>query len=200
MAFQAVPDAAEVVLVFGSSAYEFTNTLWVTRPGFIEAEMTSLAVAIDNAWLTLVTKPLSSAYRLKQVAVYDQREDGAPVIRYNNAAGTGSHAGEIADRQSAMVVTLRTSVRGRSGRGRLFLGGWTEGTMQAGEFQAANVTQVTTWIAALAAAITNQGWVWSVCSRRHDNAARPVPLTFPITSFEVRSALPGSQNRRNFRP
>lgn len=71
--------------------------------------------------------------------------DGTSATRVITHTDAGSNAGEALPASVALVVTLRTGLRGRSNRGRVYTGPWNEGTNQpTGVPQAATAASVAT--------------------------------------------------------
>jgi len=200
MAFIPLPDGAQLVLVYGFGDIEYTNTLHVTKTGWTEGDAAALMEAVRSAWNGLTTRPFPQGHTLKQQTLYDHRSEFAPIYYDTTTALFGSYTGEIADRQTAMVITFRTARRGRSGRGRWYIGGATEGQMVGGQFGGPYVTAVLVWVNAVLATCTAQGWTPVIKSTQQDGAVVSPADAFPITLVNMRSYIPGSQDRRNRRP
>ena len=200
MAFQPVPNAAQAIIHYQGAVYEFSNSLWFTKSVFGTSDMNDLAGALMGSIVSHWDAWFANDYTCDYVRVYDMRVDGAPIVTYNTVQAPGLDADELLPRGDALVVTLRTATRGRSGRGRIYLGGLTSGQEFGGEFGAPIIAQTGAWITQMKALIEAAGWQWVVCSRYHDGVKRAQGATFPVLQWQVRSGIPGSQDRRNKRP
>lgn len=144
MAFVAIPGAVKVeVLQTWDAIKPVVNVLHFGRNPHSAAPWTfaalqSLADAVFASWNTnwgsivshhMVTDGVR-ATDLTTATGFQATSTGAPV--------TGSDATESLPSSTACVVTLRTAIRSRSGRGRIFLAGMTTGALDnAGKFTAA---------------------------------------------------------------
>jgi hypothetical protein len=200
MVFQPVPNAAQLIVGYVGSPGNFSNSMWFTKAGFNVADMGLLGAAVASAitaeWLAFLANDFSP----NVITIYDMRADGAPIVSYDPAIAAGGDADEIHPLNEALVLTLRTATRGRSGRGRMYLGGLSVGQSADGEWSAGTMAAALDLAAAIDANATAQGWQWVIASRVHDGALRDPALTFPITEWLVRSAKVGSQRRRVRRP
>lgn len=200
MAFLPLAEGARFQLVFGDGTYNWTNTMFATKTDWGSADAISLSDAIRAGLNGLANKPWASVYSYREFVVYDQRAEDAPVYRYTVTPVVGSQAGEVTDKSSSLVVTFRTALRGRSGRGRWYLGGLTEGNMNSGLWVAGIVTQAQLMVTAVMNAIITQGWTPVIKSTRHNNQPRTEAVAIAITGWLIRNNVPGSQDRRNRRP
>lgn len=200
MAFVSLADGARMVIVYGDTSFEHTNNLYLQKAGWGEADPPILANDVHAAWVALVNRPLASAYKLKAIRIYDMRGENEPIYNYTFNTTAGTQTGEVTDKSSAVVVTLRSAFRGRSGRGRLYIGGLSEGNMQSGLWTAGIVTQAHNWVNNILAACLSAGWIPVIMSRMRDGVPRNPAEAHVITSIEVRNNIPGSQDRRNHRP
>jgi len=200
MAFQPVPNAAQCIINYTDGVRSFSNSLWAVKSGFGQANMQDLATAIRANISAGWAAWFGNNFTQDVITVYDQRAEGAPVYLHTLNPVTGQDADEIHPLGDALVVTLRTATRGRSGRGRMYLGGLSVGQSADGLWSSPITAQAVDFCEELKADLDVLGWTWVVCSRYSENALRNPALTFPVTSFEVRSAVVGTQTRRNRRP
>lgn len=96
----------------------------------------------------------------------------------------------------AFCVQLRSSMGGRSYRGRKYLSGHTILTADGNTAKAPYLANVQTVLTALRAGLTGASFVWGVLSRWHDHAPRAAGTFVPIISTPVTDATLDSQRRR----
>lgn len=200
MTFIPTPHCARAVVGFSiNSTYDFGNVLHFTKTNFVEADMLALAAAIDGEMNHLLPQ-LSSSCTYLDTTVYDIRTVGGGLVVDNSSTANGSIVDQPMAPQVAMVLTLRTATRGRSGRGRVYIGGWPENNFESLAFSAAAIAAAGAWAAALEAAINAAGWVWVIRSIQQDGVALNPAATRPVTSYEVRNNKAATQRRRQDRP
>jgi hypothetical protein len=198
--FQPVPDAAEVVVNWTHVAGSYSNTLWFRKPGFGIEDMEDLAFYVSAQLEVNLASYIANNFTQDRLTVYDQRVDGGPIVLYSGNPWPGQDADELHDLATALVLTFRSATRGRSGRGRLYLGGLSVGQSADGVFSASIIGAAGALMSDLYDAKTVTGWEWVVCSRWHDGSKRAVGVTYPIISWTVRSGIPGKQSSRAMRP
>lgn len=200
MAFVTLENGAQMQLVWGNATVRWTNTLHITKTGFSEEDCAALKDALVANLTAVVSRPWAQGYKLLEVVFYDQRAQTAPVYRYTVDAVAGTSTGEITDKSSAIVVTFRTPVRGRAGRGRMYLGGNTEGNMAAGVWTSTVIANALLVVGAIFNAVEAQGWNAVIKSTQLNHVPHNPAWAYPITSYTIRNNIPGSQDRRNHRP
>jgi hypothetical protein len=93
-------------------------------------------------------------------------------------------------------VTLRTSLRGRSYRGRFYAGGLSEANQQNGAWTQPVVTGVLDFVQFWRDLAIQEGWNMGVRSGQINGALRPSAIVVPIIHHEVRSNIVTHQRRR----
>lgn len=200
MAFQPVPNTAAVIIETVAGTFSWSNSMHFTRTLWGVPEMEALGIAVFNAWASNMASHLSSLFSTNRVTVYDLRMEGAPVSVPAVTPVVGLDPGDPYNIGDAVVVTLRTAVRGRSGRGRLYIAGFTEAYVEGGS---ANVSLQADVIATVSAAITAgeaAGWDYVLVQRWANHVKLANALTHSITNVVIRSAILGGQERRAARP
>lgn len=200
MAFQPVPDTAACIINTSGLTFAWSNGLHFTRPDFTYQDMSDLADMFRNTWVLEHASALNAAYQIGNVTAYDLRSDGAPIYVTSEAPDVGTHVGSPIPIQNALVVTLRTGYRGRSGRGRLYMAGYDEAQITDGIFSAAIETDAVSLVAALHQGAQAIGWQMVIVQRFKDGVKLPQGVTHAVTSWQVRSRIPGNQDRRSQRP
>jgi hypothetical protein len=196
MTFIAVPDGCKVTWAYTDGDTVCSNTLWYTQPGaWDQADMTALATAINNRLTADFDNLISEDFSGIDVKAYDMRSQDGPVSTVTST-WEGQVVGEAAPAQCAGVVTLRTGNRGRSGRGRIYIGGLSNTNITTNELSSGWVTAAITFLDGLVYATATAGWYWCVVSFQHNKVARDEGYAQFINSYEVRSAVLGTQRRR----
>lgn len=192
--------ALAVVRYTTSAAEEFSNTLWFDKAGFTTTDQQDLADLLDIGWATSLKTLQSSYVTYVETVVYDMRSETAPIKVANSASGAGALGEDPAPLHTALVYTLYTDQRGRSGRGRLFLCGFIENSFTGGLWNSTVVTTINPWMQDIEDDAAAGGWTWVVASRNTNGAPRTTGVTNAVTSWSVRSLKPGTQRRRLDRP
>lgn len=200
MAFVPVPDTCLAVLRFTKGVESFSNTLWYTMSGFTDVDMLALAAGLNGVVDTDWKPDHSTDVFFTGVTVYDMTSPTGSIVTDNSDAGAGASAEEPLPLSLAIVVTLYTAARGRTGRGRMYIGGTTEFHMTDGVYTAQYQSAINAYVALLGTVPSSLGWTWSVVSRMENGAPREFGVSRPIINTEIRSAIPGTQRRRLDRP
>lgn len=109
------------------------------------AQTVFAALIAGAAWTTLAGF-LASSTSLLSVTILDVRGATATAFQSTGAAAPGTAAGTALPDESAAVITLRSVLRGPSGRGRVYIPGWASNAVGAGGvIAAAAVTALNTW-------------------------------------------------------
>lgn len=199
MAFIPTPNAARVVIgqqLFGQSV---SNTLWFSKGSpFTLSELTDLATDVMTEWLAEMATHQGEALEYLQVQAYGMESETAPVATVPFPAGsqglktlTPSLPGNV-----ALVVKFTTANRGRSGRGRIYLSGLTEGDVDNNSI---SVTLANSLANALATIIGNvevaNGVDHCVVSQYTGGLARASGLIQEVTGMVVNLRV-DTQRRR----
>jgi hypothetical protein len=134
----------------------------------------------------------STAFNTYGVQVVDVRPGTSPLAELQVG-----HQGEVADDvmppNDSLCVTLRTDVKGRTGRGRMYLNGYPEGSANGGYWEEAaqnNAQDIgNAMLAAFGALVVGANMTWGVISRFEFGVKREVPAFTPITSFSVHNEV-----------
>lgn len=201
MAFIPFTDTVQAVLEYGNGTFNWTNTLWFTRPNFTLAEQQSFADWLGLWAVNNILPSMASIWSGQVLTVYDMASPTAPKVfstQFSVAGGQVAAEGAI---NAALVVTFYTAARGRSGRGRNYLTGFTENDMTAVQVNdAVIVTNLQQAYETLRTTAPGQGWEWVIAQRQEAGQPLTQGVTRPVTSVLVRSDYFGSQRRRVPRP
>lgn len=200
MAFIPVPNSCQVIIETGDSTLQWSNSFWFARSAFTETQMSDLAAAVFDSYANDLDSYTANDWSFRKVTAYDMRSDTAPVAVPTVTPIAGLLAEQRLPVQDALVVTLYTATRGRSGRGRSYIAGGTEAILLEGKFTSAMAAGVVAAFNDIRTLAASMGWVQVIASRYHNGVARSAGAEYPVTSAVVRSLIPGQQGRRERRP
>lgn len=201
MPFQPAEDACVAELKWtGPGDIRWQNNLHFTKAEFDEDDQDVLAAIIGVTFgLAAIKQDVSTDCGLGSVVVTDLRTQGAPQV--TAIVGTaGINAADMAAQGAAMVATMRTSVRGRSYRGRFYMAGLGDDILIDGEWILAAAGRLAEFLEDVQEAALGAGFTMVVLSRWLNQVERQVALGQEIIQILIRSLHPGSQRRRNRRP
>lgn len=184
-----VPFAVNVMGFQNTQTTPVTQTLTNTVGAAIRTSFSSSGLnAQMGTQITLLSVGLRS---INTASLPEFLDTGAPVA--------GTAVGNLLPPQTALVVTLRTGLAGRSFRGRVYLGGFAvsaNGT--AGAANAAVGTAAQAFIGAINNNLSTSGWQLAVVSRPAPDAIPPRPTGFvtPVTVPVVRDLVWDTQRKR----
>lgn len=134
----------------------------------------------------------STAYNLYALQVVDVLPNTSPLYE-QLAAAQGDQADDVMPPNDGVCVTLRTDVKGRTGRGRMYLNGYPEGSSNGGYWEAAAQDAATAIADALRLALTEEAlgrnMTWGVISRFEFNVKREIPAFTPIRSTTTHNTV-----------
>jgi hypothetical protein len=162
-----------------------------------QAIANNLGGAVASAYTTSGLAALCPAsVRSFGVSLRDIRTPNQPELISSVTAVPGTAVGDLLPKQTAFVVTLRTAQAGRSYRGRVYLGGFSEGNNDvSGNAAAAVSTASVAFITAVQGAMSAQAITLAVGSRAN------IPLnktdfSTPVTAIQARNNLWDTQRKR----
>lgn len=198
MTFIGALNTAKAVLeqLFGTQT--LANILYFHRvAGWDETSMEDLGDALVTWWNATLQDMANSALSLTGVTVTDIETSTGPTVTVPvSPASAGGGEGPATPTNAAAVVTFRTAGRGRSSRGRNYVGGMDMDNI-------ASVTDITSGLAAgLIAAYEDLSDVETALTCTHvvvsyyfDKAPRATGLIQPVTAYTCDTAI-DSQRRR----
>lgn len=140
----------------------------------------------------------STAFNTYAVQVADARPNTSPLAEFAIAA-QGDAADDVMPPNDSLCVTLRTDVKGRTGRGRIYLNGFPEGVANGGYWEAGAQTLANNIALALLTAYgpdaAGPDMTWGVISRFELGVKREVPAFTPINSFTVHNEVRSLRRR-----
>jgi hypothetical protein len=198
MAFVPVPNTLQAELRFAYGTQLAENVLYfVGSAGVTPALATSLGTALVTWWNANFKADSVTNFILSSIYMTDLTSQTSFTVTHTTGLPSpGTNGGDPIPFNCALVASFRTAQRGRSGRGRNYVGGWPETQVSSSTPDAARVGRILTGYNLLIGAGTFvAGLQWVVVSRFTNNAPRAVGLAIPITSVIVDSIM-DSQRRR----
>jgi hypothetical protein len=200
MAFVPAPNIVQVEWRATRNGSQIENRLMIdvlTAP--TEVLLTALATAMWDWWVETYTIVLHGDVHLTEVVATDMgASDGFQVTYAPDAVSTGSRTGAALPNEVAVCVSLRTSSRGRSARGRFYtLSVSLNQMVDDNNLSSAAAAEILSVMDSLLTIIGDFGYLPSIVSYVHDNAPRVGgPVYYPITSAILVDTLVDSQKRR----
>lgn len=165
------------------------------------------ALTTGASWTALAAF-LATTTSFSFVTIRDVASANQPLIPSNIAGASGTSASPALPSEVAAVITHRTALAGKSGRGRSYMPGFATNSLGVGNVIAAGaVTALSNWGATIGGAINAQGYVFVLGLKARqaytgstgtDHPAR-VATSVPITSSTVRDNHWDSQRRRGLK-
>ncbi len=184
MAFQAVPDTAEITVIYTQNLENITNTMYAKLVGGYDlAGLNALASAVDVAvaanWLPLQT--VDAVYQRVEVRGLSVENDIA--TENNDSTAAGGDVNEGLPNNVTLSVKKTSGLTGRSARGRLYFMGIPSNDLSTNENQwaAAVVTAITAAVDAIRIAISATAWSPVLVSRFTNGLPRPFGVVFNWT-------------------
>lgn len=157
-----------------------------------QAVVDALEATVGSSTSGLWSDGRSTAYNCFGAQVVDVRPNTSPLSQIA-LAWPGVVADDVMPPNDALCVTLRTAVKGRTGRGRMYLNGYPEGAANGGYWEAAAQDAAQFLADALLTAFKVGGaqpsLTWGVVSRFEFGVKREVPAFTPIEGFTVHNEV-----------
>ena len=201
MTFVPFPDMVKCVQNWSSPLGQWHNILYFWLPDFDADDIAQLAAYMEHFLSTDFKAGMTTNTTYVGVTIYDMTEENGAVYNFVHSppiAGS-DETYEKLPLSTCIGITLRTNHRGRSGRGRLYLAGFTEHVMADGLWTQGFVEDVVANYEEVRA-MGATPWTW-VLANHYWNGIKLTTGDFHyLTSLECRSLIPTQQRRRNFRP
>lgn len=198
MAFIPTPGAVRVDIQFVAAGQQLHNVIWCYRDvAWTEAQRQGLADAIEAWWGASAKQYFPSTTALSQITVVNQEASNSPATTsIVSPAVPGTSAGGALQNNVAACATLRTENRGRSFRGRMYLGQVSASSVvDAISMSAAWVANIVSMLTALKTAIEGVGALWVIVSKYANKLPRAAGLKTEITAISADQYY-DSQRRR----
>lgn len=183
MAFQRVPDTAQIEFKYLITGVPIVNTLYAQKlGGYDAASLDALADACDLWAPTGIIANLSSDTLYVEVTCRGLDNEFDIVTTRTDSPGTaGGIVSAAAPLNVAFCVKFTAGLTGRSTRGRNYIGGLAETTLG---IRSINTAVADAFVAAyeqLRLDIIAAGWTQVIVSRYANGAKRPEAVVFPVT-------------------
>lgn len=162
---------------------------WPTQVQQVLGDLgTAIGLTSPGVW----TEQRSTAFNTYGMQVVDVYPSTSPLLELG-LAQQGVIADDVMPPNDSLCVTLRTDVKGRTGRGRMYLNGYPEGSANGGYWE--NVAQdnaesiAEALLANFSAILGGQNMTWGVISRFEFGVKREIPAFTPINSTTVHNEV-----------
>lgn len=208
-----IPNAIQVVFNWtyagGRTGHNvlYGTTAGVPAPSVSQADALFTAL-FGTASFTSVRSGLHTSCTIASLTLRSVHAIEQPVFQSTAASIAGVGAGIPMPTEMAIVITTRTAKTGKSNRGRIYIGGWAEGTGTAGNvLGGTQVTNLQTWANTFITAFSGAGLTLAIGQPARaayigtTGTAHPARLatSTPITSLVVRNNTWDSQRRRGLK-
>lgn len=201
MPFVPNPNAARIIIGGQLSGFPCLN-VWHVQMANPDnsADLQAAGSVISNAWADNFIPILSQDYSFDSFTCYSLVSDTSPVVTVTAPSPlAGAVTSDSESRNVAIVLTLRTGTRGRTGRGRKYVGGVPEGDTSDGSLSPADLTAWQSAANAFLLQVNTGSIALCVYSQFVGGLPRTLGVLRPVTAIEIRSPVPGSQRRRSHR-
>lgn len=145
-----------------------------------QTEADAIKLAIYGNWVSELAPLISNTVTLDRVTITDLNAVNNPQFIYGTT-DTGALSDNPIPNQAAGVITWRTVIRGRSFRGRSYIGGFTEAHSAGSAPDAAVITALDSFATSVIADTGTAGHPLVVVSRYHQ-VVPGTPPTVPRTT------------------
>jgi len=192
-----VADAVLAEFIFQQDGLPMTNTMSFEREtSFDDGDMNDLAEQLSLWHLANILPPMSSNTFLDMIRITDLRTQSGAVIEYTTDLHVpGDTDGDRLPMNCAIVVTFRTNKRGRSFRGRNYLGGLVDIRSDDNHLTQGYVDQFDAGFNLLDGFISSFGWAHVVVSRFQNGAWLSAGVTTPVTSYTLDTRIDTQRKR-----
>jgi hypothetical protein len=197
MAFQNCPGVAQLELQFNEAGWLMENVLHAVKSDpWSESDLFATCEAMDS-WAENHWSPIANAHAFYRgcKATDLSSETGAIAFSVETPTVAGGVAATNVPTNVTACVTLRTALRGKSYRGRMYWIGLSDGDYSASVLTTTARDAIIAAVAELKDAINGGFGTWCVLSRVHDKALRAEGIGTPITVVDMDRNL-DSQRRR----
>lgn len=199
MAFQIVPDTAQVCLRFNWLAIPMQVCVYYrTIAAITETLLQALVDELMDAYIADVADVVVSSVTLREIWARSLESEVAPQATNNNG-GTpvpGTISDTVENSGEAFVFGFNSGKTGRSSRGRVYLPGVS--VTATNEGQVTNATIINNgpvWTAFFLVPETLD-WTHVIVSRYHEGAARAEGVTQDVTTYYMTNLIGSQRNRR----
>lgn len=191
--------ARAAVIQNHASLIPIVNTLWFQKATpFSVADLENLASELEAQWTENVMPSISGSCAFTAIEAVAQDSDTAPSVTHvlSPAVGGGDPTGSDLTTQAALCVTFYTAARGRSGRGRVFLGTFRTGKLQDPHTWSSGVSgALSTGFEELGEGMSSAGFTHVVVSHFHGGVALSSGVARAVTRYAIHNRVDTIRNR-----
>ncbi len=201
MAFQSVPETAQINIIYTYNSVTCENVLYGRKTGgYSVGDLAALAAQIDtqinSSWLPL--QPAEAVYLRTEVRGLENEND--LVVENNTNTGPGTDLTDPVPNNVTFAIRKSSGLTGRSARGRLYWIGIPRDKLTSPDEN----NLLSTYVTALVDAVDDQrvginavtGWAAVLVSRFQGGAKRAEGVTFPWLSTGAIDARVDTQRGR----
>jgi hypothetical protein len=148
----------------------------------------AIGLSVGGQWI----EQRSTAFNTYGAQIVDVRPGTSPLAELTLAA-QGIVTDDVMPPNDSLCITLRTEVKGKTGRGRMYLNGYAEGGANGGYWETSAQANANSIAGALLAAFgpdaAGPNMTWGVISRFEFGVKRAVPAFTPITNYTVHNEV-----------
>lgn len=163
-----ISNCVEVRLLMNYSTNGGVNVLHASKAAgrvVDQALANTLGAAIKSAWTANLGALCNGSVALVRVGVRDLTQANQPEFLDSGSQVAGTAVGDALPPQTALCITLRTALSGKSFRGRVYVGGFAESENQTtGNANTTTQTAAVAYITAIQAAMSASQLTMSVAS------------------------------------
>lgn len=189
MTFVPFPNTVSLTHRFTWNSQEVSFGIHLSRAGYTPANAQLLADDAGASWLLELATQQVDKLVADVVTVQDLSEQGAPNYENPDVIGeTGEILSDGVPNNTSLLISHRTADTGRSARGRTYMPGMNEGSVEDGlPTNAALIAWSSIW-AAYIVDVEFQGWTFVVAQRMEDGVPLGTGVTREVTDeiFPVR--------------
>lgn len=200
MAFIPAPNCARVTLLGKLNGQDCQNVFDYQKidPGPITAALLdTLAQDVFEIWQQGVVQNVSSEYVISGATAIDLGEQFGAFGQYTTTPQVGAVNNPVGSNATSFCIKLATPLRGRSYRGRKYIGGIAGSDVNDSLISSTRATALLSGVGALNSLTNVPGWQMCVVSYQINNAPRSVAASTPVTSISYTTLATTSQRRRN---
>ncbi len=202
MAFQAVPDAAEIVIEWSGNSKITKNVLAAVKPGgYNLADLTVLADLVDLnigvSWLAEATNEINYVQTIVRGLAFENDQE----VIVNTTAGPGELVSEALPGNVTFSIKKTSGLTGRSARGRIYIIGLADSQLAPNENQLtqAVVDALVFNVESMRGSISGSVWTAAIVSRFSNGLKRDPGTVFTWTGSSAVNNNIDSQRRRLIR-
>jgi len=198
MAFVPVPNTVQVESVYEWQGQTVENTAYFELPGVVTLADVGDLLTIVRGRIEEDLMPLlsTSIALVRLVGTLLTAIDSLSLVMGISPPTAGGVTGESAPNNVTYTITFLTPARGRSFRGRNYVPGISNGSINGNDIDATFRTGLLAYYTALQAEAEANGWTMVVVSTVSGGVDRVTGVTTPINGFTTFDFTVDSQRRR----